>query len=68
MRSGITEFGFQFGAATVERWYGGADGRVWIGIKTEKGELQVYVTKTGKIIATGQRGTRAVVDRKGAEK
>lgn len=45
-----TEFGFQWGAAEIVRLFSDKKrGWVTIGIKTPKRELQVYVTKTGKI-------------------
>ena len=46
---GTTDFGFQFGAAKVERWTKDKRGGVVIGITTPKETIQVYVTKTGKV-------------------
>jgi len=44
-----TQFGFEYGAATVERLMRYKSGAVAIGVNTPKAQLQVYVTKTGKI-------------------
>lgn len=45
-----TEFDFNWGAAEVSRLFSNnAKGWVTVGIKTPKGEIQVYVSKTGKI-------------------
>lgn len=50
----ITEFGFQFGAALVERCADWGKGKVLVKIKTPKQTIDVYVTKTGKVrIYTG---------------
>jgi len=54
MKQGIkgkaTEFGFDWGAAEVARLFSDdRKGWVTIGVKTPKGEIQVYVSKTGKI-------------------
>ena len=50
IKSEVTEFGFNWGTAEVTRLFSDeAKGWVTIGIKTPKGEIQVYVTKTGKI-------------------
>ena len=45
-----TQYGFEYGAAKVVR-VGSVEkeGWVWIGMKTPKGEINIYVTKTGKI-------------------
>lgn len=45
----MTRYGFQYGSALVERIHGHDTGAVTIGIKSPKGEVQVYVTRTGKI-------------------
>ncbi len=48
--SEITEYGFTWGAAEVARLFSDdRKGWVTIGIKTPNGEIQVYVSKTGKI-------------------
>lgn len=47
-----TLYGFKWGAAEVTRLFS-RDGWVTIGIKTPKGEWQVYVTKTGKLRVYG---------------
>ncbi len=45
-----TTYGFEWGAVTVERWFSDKKkGWVTLGIKTQKDEIQVYVTRTGKI-------------------
>ena len=43
-----TQFGFQFGAALVERAASHKEA-VTVMVTTPKGSLQIYVTKTGKI-------------------
>ncbi len=45
-----TEYGFEYGSATVTR-IGSSDekGWVYIDIDTPKGKVQVYATKTGKL-------------------
>ena len=44
------DYGFEFGAATVRRCFAdNVKGWVVIEIKTPKSELQIYVTKTGKV-------------------
>jgi hypothetical protein len=49
--------GFQWGAAKVERLFSDDEkGFVTLGIETPKGQIQVYVTKTGKIRVHGQDG------------
>lgn len=45
----LTEYGFRFGAALVQRCMSLGGGRVMVTVKTPKGELDVYVTKTGKM-------------------
>ena len=52
LKDGTTEFGFKFGDALVERVHKDKDkGWTIISIKTSRKnqELQVYVTKTGKV-------------------
>ena len=45
-----TRFGFEYGAAKVERFHSD-DRRGWviIGIDTPRHKLQIYVTKTGRV-------------------
>ena len=46
----ITEYGFNWGAAEVTRMFSdGRHGWVTIGVKTPKHDIQIYVTKTGKV-------------------
>lgn len=46
----ITEYGFNWGAAKVTRMFSdGRSGWVTIGVKTPKHDIQIYVTKTGKV-------------------
>lgn len=46
----VTGFGFNWGAAEVTRLFSDeTKGWVTVGVKTPKGEIQVYVSKTGKI-------------------
>jgi hypothetical protein len=44
-----TQFGFEWGAVTIERNFSGPPGWVHFTMKTPKTNLSVYVTKTGKI-------------------
>jgi hypothetical protein len=57
MQSALTDYGFRFGAATVTRMCHD-DGKGWVvlGIKTPKQDLQVYVTRTGKIRVHDKNG------------
>lgn len=52
MKLNQTTYGFEWGAATVERWASDQK-KEWIvlGVTTKKHQhgLQIYVTKTGKI-------------------
>jgi hypothetical protein len=45
-----TEYGFEWGAAKIERCFSD-DKKGWVTLllKTPKDELQIYVTKTGKV-------------------
>jgi hypothetical protein len=44
------DYGFEYGAASVERWFSDwKKGSVTIGFKTRKGEMQIGVSKTGKV-------------------
>jgi hypothetical protein len=52
-----TQFGFECGAAKVERcFYDDKKGWVTLLVKTPKTELQIYVTKTGKVRVHDKRG------------
>jgi hypothetical protein len=45
-----TEFGFEWQAAKVQRLFSDPrKGWVTVGVDTPKAEVQVYVTKTGKV-------------------
>ncbi len=45
-----TAYGFQWGAAKVERFHSEQKtGAVTLGITTPKGQVCVYVTRTGKV-------------------
>ena len=45
-----TQYGFTYGAAWIERTFSNKkDGSVTLTLKTPKGDLQIYVTKTGKV-------------------
>ncbi len=51
-----TKYGFEYGAADVLRLFSdAAKGWVTIGVKTAKDDLQIYVTKTGKIRVNSQK-------------
>ena len=47
--SNSTEFGFQFGAALVERSASVGKGAVFVTVTTLKQRFDIYVTKTGKM-------------------
>lgn len=49
VRRELTKYGFQFGAALVERCMEVGKGAVVVSVKTPKHKLDVYVTKTGKM-------------------
>lgn len=49
MPSHLTEFGFQFGPALVERCCSLPGERVMVTVKTPRAELDIYVTRTGLI-------------------
>ena len=52
----ITQFGFQFGAALVERICEDK-GRVWMRLSTPKEpDLQIHVTRTGKVRIFSENG------------
>ena len=57
MRYQETKYGFSWGAAEIERWFSdNKKGWVTLGIKTPKQELQIYITKTGKIRIHNKQG------------
>lgn len=50
VRSEITQYGFNYGAAEITRvHHNDKKGYVILHLKTRKKELQIYVTKTGKV-------------------
>ena len=49
VRRELTEYGFQFGDALVERCMEVGKGAVVVTVKTTKHKLDVYVTKTGRM-------------------
>lgn len=51
----ITPFGFDWGSAKVERWFKHKDS-VTVGIRTPKDEIQIYITKTGKVRVWNKKG------------
>jgi hypothetical protein len=45
-----TPYGFVWGAADVQRYFSDEKkGWITLGLKTQKGNIQIYVTKTGKV-------------------
>lgn len=57
-------YGFEYGAAKVERLFSDEKkGWVTIGVTTPKVEIQVYVTKTGKV-RVFSKGHRAALEEK----
>jgi hypothetical protein len=45
-----TRFGFEYGAAEIQRYFSDdKKGWVIIGLKTKKKDIQIYITKTGKV-------------------
>lgn len=49
-----TRYGFEYGAAKVKRLFScDRTGAVWIGVSSDKGEIQIRVTRTGRISAGG---------------
>ena len=45
-----TKYGFDYGAAKITRIYSDEKtGAVWVAVDTPKRNVQVYVTKTGKV-------------------
>jgi len=51
----LTPFGFDLGSAKVERWFTRKDS-VTFGIRTPRDEIQIYVTKTGKVRVWNKKG------------
>lgn len=52
-----TQFGFNFGAAEVIRYFTDEKkGWVVLGVETPKECLQIYVTKTGKVRISNKNG------------
>jgi hypothetical protein len=52
-----TPYGFEWGAAIVERCFSDSKkGWVTLLVRTKKDELQVYVTKTGKVRVYSRKG------------
>ena len=52
-----TEYGFEFGAAKVKRIFSDEEkGWVTLGITTLKTDLQIYVTRTGKVRIHDNKG------------
>lgn len=46
----ITEYGFTYGSAEITRMHTDTKtGAVYLGIKTPKADMQIYITKTGKV-------------------
>ena len=61
VKTEVTQYGFNFGAVKVERLCSD-DKRQWVvvGIETPKEKLQVYVTKTGKVVIRDAAGNRFI--------
>ena len=61
IKTEVTQYGFNFGAAKVER-IASDDKRQWvvIGVETPKEILHIYVTKTGKVNIHDAAGNRFV--------
>lgn len=54
-----TTFGFEFGAATVSRLFSDErKGWVVMEVKTPKDEIQLYITRTGKLEIIGKDGRK----------
>ena len=45
----LTKFGFKFGDAEVTRMTTARNDSVFIGLRTSKAVLSIYVTRTGKV-------------------
>jgi len=53
-----TEYGFEWGLAKITRVFSDEKkGWVTLRIKTPKEDLQIYITKTGKVRVYGKDGT-----------
>lgn len=61
VKTEITQYGFNFGAAKVERICSD-EKKQWVvfRIETPKENLQVYVTKTGKVVIRDAAGNRFI--------
>lgn len=60
-----TQYGFEYGAAQVTRMFSDEKkGWVTLGVLTPKKDLQVYVTKTGKVRVFDNGGEWTPPDRK----
>ena len=58
MKGNLTDYGFVYGPATVERYCGDEKkGWVSIGVKTKRHPhgVQIYVTKSGFVSVNGKR-------------
>ena len=52
-----TKYGFDWGAAKITRCFSDeAKGWVTLRVETPRDDLQIYVTKTGKVRVHGKRG------------
>ena len=52
-----TEFGFNWGAAEITRCFSDPnEGWITLLLKTPREEIQIYVTKTGKVRVHGRTG------------
>jgi hypothetical protein len=52
-----TEFGFDWGSAKITRCFGDEDmGWVTLRVETPKHDIQIYVTKTGKVRISDEKG------------
>lgn len=59
----ITPFGFEWGAANLTRLCDDEKkGWVMLGLKTPRNEIQIYVTKTGKIRVHDKDGNEWLPD------
>ena len=54
-------FGFEWGSTKITRlFFNEKDGWITLGITTPKDELQIYVTKTGKVRVWNKKGEMKV--------
>lgn len=45
-----TKYGFEWGSAKIERYFSDEKkGWVTLGVKTPKADIQIYITRTGKV-------------------